>query len=62
MTKSSTMSIIDGHDLSALLTALRAHGDIARLRIDFREDGVAIKINEGMWSPTVGRRADSGGY
>jgi len=60
------ITILDDLDLSALLTALRAidtpRGSVYKLSFHQREDGIAIKVNEGGWSPTIGRRADAGGY
>lgn len=60
------ITIMEGIELDAFLTGLGAdviaRRDIHTIRFHQREDGIAIKINSGMWSPTIGRRADSGGY
>jgi hypothetical protein len=48
-------TIIEGHELIRLMVALTST-DVYRLRIMEREDGVAIKINEGAWSPTIGTK------
>lgn len=59
------ITILEGNDLRELLDQIAARdgfGTIHTLRIHQREDGVAYKVNGGMWSPTIGRRADAGGY
>lgn len=60
------ITILDHLDLSAFITTLKAMdipvGAIHTLRFHQREDGIAFKVNSGTWSPTIGRRADEGGY
>lgn len=55
--------ILEGNDLEWLkntLGILSAKGTLHSIRINPRgsgkNTGFAIKINEGMWSPTIGRR------
>lgn len=58
------ITILEGQALVAFLISLgvdQPYG-IRTVRIHQREDGVAYKINSGCWSPTIGRRADAGGY
>lgn len=61
-----TIYTIDGHDLAALLNDIKNREEkrtdwdrrITSLRIEPRRHGVSVKINEGMWSPTIGRAED----
>jgi hypothetical protein len=50
---------IDGNELDHLLSVIRAiesNGDtVHTLHLNPRANGVAIKINEGMWSAPMGR-------
>ena len=61
------ITILEGNALHQFLAAFgipRIQKDliIHTVRLNQREDGIAFKINSGTWSPTIGRRADSGGY
>lgn len=59
------ITILDGADLDRFISFLllsKERGEVYRLRINQREDGMAYKVNEGCWSPTIGRRADADGY
>lgn len=61
------ITILEGWELSSLLSALHyivenTEDGVHTLRFNQREDGIAYKVNSGCWSPTVGRRADAGGY
>lgn len=60
------ITILEGNDLDRFLDTLGVHPSVRKhfhtLRINQREDGLALKVNSGVWSPTIGRRADSGGY
>lgn len=49
--------IIDGPELAELLAAIkrRANHEIEALRIKPREDGVELKIDGAVWTPTIGR-------
>lgn len=50
--------IVEGTDLAWLvrrLNSLSKDGRLTHLTIDQRPDGVAFKVNEEMWTPTVGR-------
>lgn len=44
---------LEGSELETLRAALNRPG-LCTLRIDTRRDGIAWKVNEGGWSPTVG--------
>lgn len=60
-----TIAILQGSDLAEFLANLGidlAETKIDTLRIDQRGNGIAVKVNGDMWSPTLGRRADAGGY
>jgi hypothetical protein len=58
-----TIYIIDGADLGKLIGSIKGREEnrtdwdqrITTLRIEPRRDGVAIKLNGGEWSPTIGR-------
>ena len=58
------ITIMEGPELRSLLASLGVENpaEIHTLRLHQRPDGIAIKINSGTWSPTLGRRADAGGY
>ncbi|MEV4575951.1 hypothetical protein AB0K16_22165 [Nonomuraea jabiensis] len=43
-----------GYELQALLQEITPTDGISVIRFDTREDGIAIKVNEAMWSPTMG--------
>ena len=50
------MVIINGKQLQDLLEDLQARGsNLSHLRIAWYGDHVTLKINEGSWSPPVGR-------
>ena len=47
---------LSGHELRAFLRELAGNrGSVQMLRFECRHDGIAVKINGGMWSPTLGR-------
>lgn len=50
--------VVDGSDLEVLLAlihGMRAQGrEIHKISINPRDGQVAIKINESMWSPSIG--------
>ena len=50
---SNSNYVIEGSELEGLRNALN-RPDVAKLRLEFRRDGVAYKVDAGMWSPTVG--------
>lgn len=49
------MIVVDGPALVSLLRALDLplDGDIYKISVDKRSDGVAFKVNERMWTPTL---------
>ena len=52
-------TIIDGDDLGTLLEHVvntHNHEGIYKISIIDRANGVAIKINEDIWSPTIGHK------
>lgn len=53
--------ILEGTDLSNLvrtLNRLSRAGRLTTLTVDVRSDGMAYKVNEHMWTPTIGRVRD----
>lgn len=51
---------ITGHELETLLKTLSTTTGIHTLRISPHADGVAIKLNEGMWSAPIGKPVNRG--
>lgn len=49
------MVVIDGAALVGLLREMGVplDGEIRKISVDKRDDGVAYKVNERMWSPTL---------
>lgn len=46
---------LSNNELRAFLRELvRDPNSVHTLRFEFRRDGMAVKVNGGMWSPTVG--------
>lgn len=46
---------VSGRDLTRFLREIEARvGEIDAIHLHPREDGIAIKVNEGMWTPTLG--------
>lgn len=49
--------ILEGTDLAALVRALDYYskkGALRSLTVDVRQRGMAYKVNENMWTPTIG--------
>jgi hypothetical protein len=54
----SEQIIVEGTDLASLVRALNHYskaGSLRQVTFDVRPTGVAWKVNENMWTPTVGR-------
>jgi hypothetical protein len=52
--------VLEGYELDSLANSLLAvKQPLHTLRVEPRPDGLSYKINEGMWSPTVGKRVNA---
>lgn len=57
------ITILEGYDLIRLRELFRDNDlNIHTLRIHQGPEGIIYKVNEGCWSPPIGRKADAGGY
>ncbi len=53
--------ILEGRDLANLIATLNRvskAGQLTKVTFDVRSNGMAYKVNEQMWTPTIGRVRD----
>ena len=52
---------LDSEDAKALYMTMKYHyetGGIRKIRINTESNGAKIKVNEGIWSPELGKKVE----